>query len=114
MYGVDDSKEIINLKGAKLEKIKENEFLIITQKKEHHFIAEDSFEREEWEKSLWKAILLNNPDMVNINLLNNKNYILFKIYVKIEPVNLSKVIIFYDVKYDLSQNKKREKNDQEE
>ena len=82
LYDKDNSKkDTINLKGAKIENAIENEFILKTSKNvSYQFKAKNEVDKSEWINHIWKSILLENPEII---------------FVKIEPVNLTKAIKFH-------------------
>ncbi|EAR98069.2 PH domain protein, putative (macronuclear) [Tetrahymena thermophila SB210] len=87
------SGEVINLKGANIEDVRDQQFLMIKGNQHFYFEAISEKEAKEWTEYLWRAILLTTPDLVQF---------------KIEPMERTKVLCFYQVKYEDEMNQNNE------
>lgn len=84
----------INLSGAKIDDMKDLEFMIISpkNKKEYEsflFKAESEPDAADWVRCIKRATLFGNPNLI---------------HVKVEPINSTKVITFYTIKSDNFEN----------
>ncbi|KAL4465070.1 hypothetical protein ABPG72_009448 [Tetrahymena utriculariae] len=87
------SGEVITLKGANIEDVRDQQFLMIKGNQHFYFEAISEKEAKEWTEYLWRAILLTTPDLVQF---------------KIEPMERTKVLCFYQVKYEDEMNQNNE------
>lgn len=89
IYNLDKTnRQVYSLKGAKLDETNSNEFMLVVEPKKItsktlHFQALDQEDYTKWIDFLWRAILINKPDMVEL---------------KIEPMNSTKVLTFFIMK----------------
>lgn len=84
----------INLSGAKIDDMKNLEFMITTPKNKKEFAffffkAESEQDAIDWVRCIKKAAFFSNPNLI---------------HVKVEPINSTKVITFYTIKSEHFEN----------
>ena len=84
----------IILAGSKIDDMRDQEFMIMApkNKKEFEFFvfkASSEEEFQDWIRSIKRAVILSNPNLI---------------FVKVEPIDSTKVVTFYTLKFDQADN----------